>query len=319
MSIVNAWDFDIDNVKISKMRVSKEGKKAIYISDAITGEPLRVRFPKLKTFGYADYEGNKDYKLSMILTAEDEMKAKSREFLVALDRKVRQTAIDSSVEWFGKQKSEEMMDEMYSSILKYPKDKTTKLRDYTRDPTFGAKLGKVKDSSPEAYQVEVFNHEAIQVYPNPERPDITPHDLTPQYSDVAVVVSMSSIWFVKSEFGVSVRLLQTLIGEQKPPVIGTGICHLKEFASPSSSSSSSSSSSIEGLPSTCGTANSILGYTEEDDGIVISAQMTALSSLKKRERSDEEPSAEDTFLESVDESELQKMLDETAKKSKPEK
>lgn len=308
MSIVNAWDFDINNVKINKLKITKDGKKALYITDALTNEPLRVRFPLWKTYGFSDFEGNKDYKLSMIVTAEDERKTKSRDFLAAIDAKIRETALAHSLEWFGKQKTAESIEEMCSSLLKFPKDKLSKQPDYARDPSFGAKLSKVRDSSPEVYQVELFNHHGMQTYPDPENPERTPHDLTPQYSEVAVVVSMSSIWFVKNEFGLSVRLLQVLVGEQKPNVLGTGKCHLLDFASPPPTSSASSSSSSS--------SSSFNSFEEEDDGIVVHAE---IASLKREREDDKEPSkilSEEEILQQVDESVIDSLLEESSKKSK---
>ena len=59
----------------------------------------------------------------------------------AFEQKIKDDALKNSKEWFGKSKmSAEVLDALFTPMLKYPKDKDTGEADYDRAPTLRVKI-----------------------------------------------------------------------------------------------------------------------------------------------------------------------------------
>ncbi|RZD40891.1 MAG: hypothetical protein CXT73_05990, partial [Methanobacteriota archaeon] len=95
------------------------------------------------TWGISDYEGNEKYDMSLQFPSDEYRTEKVQAFLdnmIAYENKIKADAIVNSKAWFGKEiKSKEVIDTMWTPMLKYPKNKITGEHDYDRAPTLRLK------------------------------------------------------------------------------------------------------------------------------------------------------------------------------------
>merc|ERR1712054_182369 len=91
---------------------------------------------------------------------------KTEAFLTNLkdfESKIKDDAIKNSKDWFNKAKmSSEVVDAVWTPMLKYPKDPTTKEFDFDRPPTLRIKL----NTWDGVFKCELYDMEQVQIFPN---------------------------------------------------------------------------------------------------------------------------------------------------------
>ena len=139
--------------------------------------------------------------------------------LKELEAQIKADAIANSKDWFNKSKmSAEVVDALWSPMLKYPKNQSTGEADTTRAPTLRIKL----PYWDEQFTCELYDTSGEQVFPN-ESSDDSPKDLVQKGQNVALVIECGGIWFANGKFGVTWRLLQAVL---QPKAGLRGKCHI---------------------------------------------------------------------------------------------
>jgi hypothetical protein len=253
--ILSATTFNANNdVKYTKPKINKSGGKSVGILNSNNNKQLLISTPIILTWGVNEFvdeqNGKKSYNMALQFPNDSYATEQNTKFLEAMkcfETKLKQDALKNSKEWLNKSKtSPEVVDALFTPMLKYPKDKNTGEFDYTRAPSLNVKLGYWNDE----FDCEVYDHDQKQLFPANDATKTNLMALIPKSANVAVILKCGGLWFANGKFGCTWKLVQAAV---KPKVSFKGKCmislssddveKLKEGSDDSSSSSSSSSAS----------------------------------------------------------------------------
>lgn len=219
--IVKASEFSPATQMIyGKPSVNKKGGKSINILNSTTKKWLTLHTPMMLTYGVmqrVNDDGSTVYDMSLQFP-RDEFANKDtqdlKQVLAEMEEKIIQDAFTNSRDWFGKKyNSIDVLRELWTPMLKFPKNKEDGSLDTTRAPTLKVKLPiyKNKDGTDDP-KFDLFDLNSRAIYPN-ESGD-TPDVLVQKGSNVCCVVTCGGIWFASGKFGVTWKLNQAMV---KPP------------------------------------------------------------------------------------------------------
>ena len=224
--IVNGCDFDVNkDVSFKKITVNKSGGKNVGISSK-GGKQLFISTPLLLTWGVNendfDGSGKYSYDMSLQFPRDGEGSESSDNFLknlIKFEEKIKELAVENSKEWFNKSKmSSDVIDALWTPILKYPKNPSTGEADMSRSPTLRLKL----DYWESNFKCEIYDMNSNLIFPQ-ESSDVLPKDLIVKGCNVAVIMRCGGIWFANGKFGCTWRLEQAVV---KPRASLKGRCHI---------------------------------------------------------------------------------------------
>jgi len=215
-------------MKFSPPKVNAAGGKNVNILNSSSGKTTILSTPLMLTWGVNEWADDnsdkKSYDFSLQFPGEDYEDAETSAFLTAMkafESKIKTDALEKSREWFGKSiTSPDVIDALFTPMLKYPKNKETGEADYTRAPTLRIKI---PFWSGEFTRVEVYDMEQQQLFPNVEDVSVTPVSLIQKGCNVAVVIQSGGVWFANGKFGTTWKLIQAVV---KPRPSLQGKCHI---------------------------------------------------------------------------------------------
>jgi hypothetical protein len=229
--IVDGAQFNAENVMYTAPKASAQGGKSVNILNKTTKTTLTLSTPLMLTWGASDFKkegeevGNGRFELSLQFPNEEYKTPDTEGFLrnlKAFEDKIKADALVYSKEWFGKvHKSAEIIEELFTPLLKYPKNKATGEYDYSKQPTIRLKLPQWEG----AWKTEIYDEESTRLYPSSENPGVTPLDYLKKGSNIACLIQFAGIWFVNGKFSASWKLLQAVV--QKPRAQLQGQCFIK--------------------------------------------------------------------------------------------
>ena len=225
--IIKGAIFNCDtDVIFTKPKVNNSGGKNIGILNSKTKKSLYLSSPLMLTWGVNDYTDEKSGKVTYDMNLQFPKSEYNTEelssFLKAmqgLEEKIKVTAMENCKEWMNKAKmSQEVIDALWSPMLKYPKDQASGEPDYSRAPTLRVKIpyweGEFKN-------VEVYDINQKPLFPNDG--DTLVPELITKGSNVATIIQCGGIWFANGKFGVTWKLFQCVV---KPRETLSGKCHI---------------------------------------------------------------------------------------------
>ena len=225
--ILKGTSFTLDDVNIGKPKVNASGGKNVALFNSKAKKLLNLSTPLMLTWGVNenDFEGNgkKTYDMSLQFPSDEYQTESTTAFLdnlKALESHIKAEAIKNSKEWFNKAKmTEEVIDALWTPMVRYPKDKETGEFDTSRSPTLRIKLP-FWDG---AFNSEIYDMEKNQLFPS-EDELASPLSLITKGSNVALVISSGGIWFANGKFGTTWKLVQAVV---KPKASLRGKCHIE--------------------------------------------------------------------------------------------
>jgi len=224
-TIVDGTQFDCNNIKYSAPKANASGGKGVNILNTLTMTGLRIASPLLLTWGASDYEGNGKFELSLQFPSDDYKNDEATAFLknmMALEAKIKADALTNSKTWFGKVHTiPEVVNALWTPMLKYSKDKATGEPDLTKSPTLKVKIPIWEG----AWKCEVYDEDEQKLFPNTNTPYATPIEFMPKGTHLATVLQCGGLWFANGKFGVTWKLIQSVV--QRPKASLTGRCLLK--------------------------------------------------------------------------------------------
>jgi hypothetical protein len=230
-TIIDGTTFNAQTILYSAPKANAQGGKSINILNPATKSGLRIAAPLLLTWGASDFTdpktgvSNGKYDLSLQFPSEDYKTEDADAFLknmIALEDKIKADALTYSKEWFGKvHKNAEVVDALYTPMLKYSKNKETGEADLTKAPTLRVKIPMWEG----VYKCEVYDEDENKLYPSPTNPNATPIEFLQKGINVATLIQCGGLWFANGKFGVTWKLIQAVA--QKPRGSLTGSCFIK--------------------------------------------------------------------------------------------
>lgn len=214
-------------VKYAKPKVNPSGGKNVGILNADTNSATYLSSPLMLTWGVNenDFDGNgkKTYDMSLQFPGEEYTTEATTSFLEnmkAFENKLKADALKNSKEWFGKAKmSADVVDALWTPMLRYPKNKETGEPDTTRSPTLRLKIPCWEGE----WKCELYDVEQKLLFPNSEDASITPKELISKGTQAAVVMLNGGLWFANGKFGTTWKLFQAVV---KPKSTLRGKCHV---------------------------------------------------------------------------------------------
>jgi hypothetical protein len=226
--IIDGTQLNVNNIMYSAPKATPQGAKSVNILSKSTKSFLTLSTPLLLTWGASDFVDEKtglsDGKFSMSLQfpSEEYKNEDTSAFLQNmknLEDKIKSDALIYSKEWFGKvHKSAEVVEALWTPMLKYPKDKSTGEYDHNKSPTIKVKLPQWEGT----WRSEIYDEDGNKLYPSIENPGISPLDYLKKGSNIACLIQFAGIWFVNGKFSASWKLVQAVV--QKPRASLQGQC-----------------------------------------------------------------------------------------------
>ena len=213
-SIISGMTFNANNDYIyTKPKVNASGGKSIGVINNKSMKGLYISTPLMLTWGINENvdekTGVKSYDMALQFPKPEYSNDNTEAFLTnlkAFENKIKQDALSNSKDWFNKQKmSMEVVDALWTPMLKYPRDQTTKEFDYDRPPTLRIKL----NTWDGVFKCELYDMEQQQIFPNDS--GLLPPDLIMKATNVATVIQCGGLWFASGKFGVTWRLIQAVV------------------------------------------------------------------------------------------------------------
>ena len=225
-TILNACDFDLSVLGYRAKKTDDRGGANVAVQNKMTQSALRLQTPMMLTWGASEYEdkvtGVKDGRFSMSLQFPEAEYATPEcssfmSNMIELENKVKSDALAKSKDWFGKDiKSSEVIDALFSPMVKYPNIKGTKEPDYSRMPTLSLKIPQWQN----VFKCELYDEEGNILFPKSDSA-VTPIDYLKR-TKVMCIIQCGGVWFINGKFGVTWKLLQAVV--QKPPDTIQGKC-----------------------------------------------------------------------------------------------
>ena len=223
---VSGANFSPENdILYTKPKINSNGGKSVGILNANTKKGFYLSTPLMLTWGVNENDfdgtGKKSYDMALQFPNDEYHTDNTRAFLknmVELEAKFKADAIKNSKEWMNKPKlSADVVDALWSPMLKYPKNKDTGEFDYERSPTLKVKVPFWEGE----FKTEIFDIEKKLIFPNEDGPSIM--ELVTKGINVATVIQCGGLWLANGKFGVTWKLFQCIV-KPKPSMRGT--CHI---------------------------------------------------------------------------------------------
>lgn len=226
--ILNPPDWDTSAIKYMKPYVTKSGSKMISIISKQTNRTLYISTPMMITWGISDFtdaNGDSDgkYSISMNFPNEEYKNEQTELFLQKMkdfENQILDDAVKMSETWWGEKMSREICKHTFFPILKYSKNKETNKVDYTKAPSFRAKVP-IYDGK---WNIELYNTRGELIFPN-NNSDETPDKIITKLSTVACGIQSGGIWIGGKGWGVTWKLVQCVV-KPKEVVSITGRCFI---------------------------------------------------------------------------------------------
>ena len=230
-TIVDGTLFNVENIRYSAPKANGGGGKSVNILNKLTNTGLRVSTPLMLTWGASDFvdektgKGNGKFEMSLQFPTSEYQTEDTQSFLAnmqAFEAKIKNDAIINSKEWFGKvHKNADVVEALYSPMLKYSKDKLTGEADMNKAPVLRVKIPIWEG----VWKCEIYDEDENSLFPNPATPNVSPLDFIQKGTNVQVIMQCGGLWFANGKFGVTWKLVQSVV--QRPKTSLTGKCFIK--------------------------------------------------------------------------------------------
>lgn len=219
--------YDVNtHLAFTKPKLNKSNGKNVGILNKECSKATTVTTPLMLTWGLQERipdtpDGRVSYDFALQFPNDDSEGSDTSKFLKnmqAFEDAIKAEAVKNSKDWFGKASmSPEVVDALWTPMLKYPKNKETGEPDYDRAPTLKVKVPYWENE----FKIELYNTNEEMVYPNDS--DVHPSTLLEKSTMTAVCIQNGGIWFAGGKFGTTWRLVQAVV---QPKVSLRGKCHI---------------------------------------------------------------------------------------------
>ena len=230
-TIIDGTQFNVNNIMYTSPKANPQGGKSVNVLNKQTKTSLRLSTPLMLTWGASDYvdektgQGNGKFEMSLQFPSEEYKTEDTDAFftnMMAFQNKVKSDALTYSKEWFGKvHKSADIIDELFSPMLKYPNQKGSREPDYSKQPALKIKIRRWEG----VWKCEIYDEDNEPLFPSSTNSNVSPLDYLKKGTTVALIIQFAGIWFVNGKFSISWNLVQAVV--QKPRATLTGKCFIQ--------------------------------------------------------------------------------------------
>lgn len=187
---------NLDNSKLTFGNVlpGKQGGKVLFPKYGESS--LCIQLPKMMIpFAASDYQGNQKFSINFSFDNENPQHMQVLKNLKDLDRKIITEASKNSVEWFGKKRSVELVEENYQSQLKVPSEEKYSTR--------------IKASVPMSRDKETFECSVVNM--SGEKVNLTPENISKELTSKSVgtaILECVGIWIVQNSLTLKWKLIK---------------------------------------------------------------------------------------------------------------
>jgi hypothetical protein len=228
--IIDGTLFNVTDIMYTTPKATPQGAKSVNILNKKTKTGLTLSTPLMLTWGASEYVdqasgvGDGKFTLSLQFPGKEYENEDTTAFLKnikALEDKIKADALTYSKEWFGKvHKSAEVVEALWTPMLKYTKDKASGDYDYSRPPTLRIKLPQWEG----VFKTEIYSEDGDKLFPGSDT-SVGPLDYLKKGSNIMTLIQFAGIWFVNGKFSASWKLVQAVVQKPKPTLQGQ--CFLK--------------------------------------------------------------------------------------------
>ena len=232
-TIIDGTNFDINSVMYTNPKANDKGGKSINILNLATKTGLRLSTPLMMNWGAGEYVdkatgvGNGKWEVSLQFPQVDYASEECTAFfnnMRAFEEKIKHDAVTNSVAWLGKKTmTPEIIDVLFTPMLKYTKIKGTTEPDYNKMPTIRLKLPQWEDK----WKFEIYDEEGDALFPSTSNPNVNPLDYLKKGSTIACIIQCGGIWFTNGKFTVTWKLVQAVVQKPKDSIQGKCMIKLK--------------------------------------------------------------------------------------------
>jgi hypothetical protein len=224
-TIVDGTQFNSQNIQYSAPKANASGGKSIGITNPGTKSGLRISTPLMLTWGASEFEGNGRFEMGMQFPSGEYATEDCSAFLKNMqdfEEKIKADALTYSKDWFGKtHSSPDVIEALFTPMLKYSKDKFSGNPDKSRAPTLRVKLTIWEG----VWKCLVCDEDGEKLYPG--APGVTPLDFLKKGTNVAIIMQCGGLWFANGKFGVTWKLAQAVVQRPKPSLLDECLIKLK--------------------------------------------------------------------------------------------
>jgi hypothetical protein len=207
-SIILAKNIQVNNITFGDLKTSESGAKNIYIS--YNGKPLYAQTPEMScVYGLSKWnmEGKGPDKYSMELSfqgaSDTNSLGKFLKVLKQLNEKFIDQALQKGPEWFRKKFSNaEVVEAIYTSLIKYPKDKDT---------------GDISDKYPPTFRLNIPYRDGQVTCPvyDGDKKEINLMEVETKAARVTAIIRISGLWIAGGKFGCTCKVEQLRVVSPK--------------------------------------------------------------------------------------------------------
>jgi hypothetical protein len=236
-SIVDICNIDTSILSFSNPKAHASGSRVVNLLNTQFKESLTIAMPLMLTWGAQEgKEQGTDkptgkWTMSLQFPSQEYSTpdaVKALEGMKAIDTRVKREALAKSKEWFGKEiKSEDVIEEKFNAMLKYPKKaKGSAELDYNKPPTLGCKIPQWSG----VWKTEIYDEEGEPLFIHGKvNPNLSPLEFLKPKTHVIALLQCGGLWFVNGKVSITWNLKQVIVQKPRPTMEGT--CFLKPKAS----------------------------------------------------------------------------------------
>lgn len=221
--IANGLTFNLADIDITAPKLNKSGGKSanILYRPSKKGVYINLQVPML-TWGASCFKdpqsGKETFDMSIQFPRKDYSTPDTDTLLAKfqeLEKYIKNEAVKNSMAWFNKKTmTPEVIEALWTPMLKYTKDQQTGEADMTKAPTLKVKLPCWEGK----FNCEIYDPQGTMLYPD-ESFASSPLELIPKGVNIVAIIQCGGLWFANGKFGCTWRLFQAVV-QPKPSMKG---------------------------------------------------------------------------------------------------
>ena len=231
--IANGLTFNLVDIDITAPKLNKSGGKSANILYRPSKKSLYINMQvPMLTWGASCFKdpqsGKETFDMSIQFPRKDYSTADTETLLAkfqALEKYIKNEAVKNSMAWFNKKTmTPEVIEALWTPMLKYSKDPQTGEADMTKAPTLKVKLPCWEGK----FNCEIYDPQGTMLYPD-ENNSSSPLELIPKGVNIVAIVQCGGLWFANGKFGCTWRLFQAVV-QPKPSMKGKCLINVSSAA-----------------------------------------------------------------------------------------